>query len=252
MKCTKAFLFAAMLALLSVQAGAQGRTSPQIEWLVGDLPPFAWKDGENPRGYGIDLIAAMANRLGRPVAISPVPWARAVVTTREGSHYGVLPLARTPDREDHFRWLIKLAHVQYTFFAHRKQDGATVINDIEALRTRKIGVLRGSPIINNLQTAKFTQIVAATNYNDLLRLLEMGAIDAAYAGQPMLLAAIRLSSFPENTFVAGTSLGSADLYIGTSLKLDADEVERWSSAYKALQNDGTVAKLRRKYDLPTQ
>lgn len=243
-------LLAAALVLLPLHTAAQGRSAGQIEWLVGDLPPFAWKEGDSPRGYGVDLIAAMAQRLGRTVDISPVPWARAVATTREGNHYGVLPLARTPDREDQFRWLIKLAHVRYTFFAHRKQGVAPLINDMNALRTRKIGVLRGSPIINNLQAEKFTQIVTATNYNDLLRLLELGAIDAAYAGQPMFLAAIRQSSFPENSFVAGASLGSADLYIGASLKLEDEEAERWVNAYKALQQDSSVAKLRRKYELP--
>ena len=92
--------------------------------------------------------------------------------------------------------------------------------------------------------------MTATNYNDLLRLLELGAIDAAYAGQPMFLAAIRQTSFPENDFVTGVSLGSANLYLGASLKLDGDEAERWVNAYKALLNDGTVAKLRRRYDLP--
>ena len=243
------FIAVAMI-LLSSQTIAQGRASGQIEWLVGDLPPFAWKEANKPRGYGVDLIAAMAGRMGRSVDISPVPWARAVATTREGDHYGVLPLARTPDREDQFRWLIKLTQVRYTFFAHRKQEGAAHINDIDALRTRKIGVLRGSPIINNLQAGRFTQIVTATNYNDLLRLLELGAIDAAYAGQPMFLAAIRQTSFPENDFVTGASLGSADLYLGASLKLDGEEAERWVNAYKALLNDGTVAKLRRRYDLP--
>lgn len=76
------FIAVAMI-LLSSQTIAQGRASGQIEWLVGDLPPFAWKEANKPRGYGVDLIAAMAGRMGRSVDISPVPWARAVATTRE-------------------------------------------------------------------------------------------------------------------------------------------------------------------------
>ena len=38
------FIAVAMI-LLSSQTIAQGRASGQIEWLVGDLPPFAWKEG---------------------------------------------------------------------------------------------------------------------------------------------------------------------------------------------------------------
>ena len=243
-------LFTILAALMSSLTTAQGRIPGNIEWLGGDLPPFIWKETDNPRGYGVELIAEMSTRLQRPVDINFLPWARAVATARDGSHYGVLPLARTPDREDHYRWLIKLAHVRYTFFYLRKGEGASFANDLDALRSKKVGVLRGSPIINNLQNERFSQIVTATTYNDLLRLLDIGAIDAAYAGYPMMTSAIRQSSFAENTFGAGTSLSSADLYIGTSLRVDADEADRWLKAYKTLQSDGTVARLRRKYDLP--
>ena len=243
-------LIAAALMLLSSQALAENRAPGQIEWLGSDLPPFIWKEADTPRGYGVELISAMSARLERPADITFLPWARAVATARDGGNHGVLPLARTPDREAQYRWLIKLSNVRYTFFTHRSSEGAAFINDLDALRARKVGVLRGSPIINNPQAEKFAQIVAATSYNDLLRLLDIGAIDAAYAGQPMMAAAIRQSTFPKNTFVAGTSLGSADLYIGASLRLDPEEAERWTKAYKALLNDGTVAKLRRQYDLP--
>lgn len=246
MKRLLPFLFLTLIWLAGMPAKADGG----IEWLGGDLPPFIWKEGGSPRGYGVELIVAMAERQNRQAVVDFYPWARAVATARNGDRYGVLPLARTPDREAHFRWLIRLAHVDYTFFARHDGGIARQVDDLEALRTRRIGVLRGSPIIANLQAEHFTRIVSATNYAELLRLLDVGSIDAAYAGRPMMTAAIAQSGYPGKHFVTGVSLGDADLYIGTSLKLDAHEAERWLQAYRALLADGTVTRLRRKYDLP--
>lgn len=220
----------------------------QLNWVAGDLPPFAWQSPGGPQGYAYELAIAMAKRLGRKPAVEFFPWARAVKLTAEGDSYGVFPLARTPDREALFRWLIPLVRVNYTFFA---RASSTEPNSFEQLRAAKVAVLRGSPIIKNLHAQYFRDVVEAKDYRDMLRLLNDGIVGAVYAGTPMLQAAMIEYGGRLSDYRAIATLGDAELYMGTSLKLDVAEGERWIAAYRELERDGTVARLQRKY-LPSR
>lgn len=224
--------------------GAWGQTSTEaLEWVAGDLPPFAWMSASGPQGYAHELALALAGRLGRPQTVSYVPWARAVKLAEEGDHVGVFPLARTPDREQRFRWLIPLMTVRYSFVGKL----AVRTMDMAELRDARVGVLRGSPIIKNLQAERFSHVVDGKDYRELLRLLDLGTIQVIYAGAPMLEAAIDEYGYQRAQFTTHGSLGEATLYMGASLRLAEDEAQRWLRAYQQLDADGTVTRLRKRY-----
>ncbi|MCV2361933.1 transporter substrate-binding domain-containing protein [Paucibacter sp. DJ1R-11] len=214
-----------------------------LSWVAGDLPPFAWQGQLGPEGYAYDLAQLMAERLGRRDTVSFFPWARAVRLVETGEAGGVFPLARTPDREHKFRWLILLMHVSYSFVGRTGERA----RGLSALRAARIGVLRGSPIIRNLQAERFRHIIEAKDYRELLRMLHGGMLTAIYAGTPMLNAAIELNGYARSDFLTLASLGEADLYMGVSLRMAETEVERWLWAYQQLVADGSVARLHQRY-----
>lgn len=229
-----------------VLAQGQGPGQQQLHWLGGDLPPFIWQSSQGPQGYAYELLAQMAHKLGRKPELAFYPWARSVKLTQEGEEYGVFPLARTPDRESKFRWLIPLAHVHYSFFALSSTAGPL---GLEQLRNQKVVVLRGSPIIGNLRAQGFSDIAEAKDYRDMLRMVSRGVAIAAYAGAPMLQAAIKEFGFRQGDYRLVATLGDADLYMGTSLRLNPAEAQLWLDAYRALEQDGSVAGLQKKYQL---
>jgi ABC-type amino acid transport substrate-binding protein len=224
---------------LLLAAPAKAAPPASLRWIAGDLPPFAWQGAQGPEGYAYELALLMSQRLGRSDAIEFFPWARAVRMTEEGENLGTFPLARTPDREAKFRWLILLKHVNYSFVGRAGE--ATL--SLDQLRGARIGVLRGSPIIKNLQAEKFTSVTEAKDYKDLLRMLRSDMLTAIYAGGPMLQAAIEQYGYARSDFKTHTSLGEADLYMGASLRL----AERWLQAYQQLVADGSVARLQLRY-----
>lgn len=224
--------------------GSTNASDSELQWVAGDLPPFAWQaaDGSS-QGYAHELALAMSQKLGRPGRVSYYPWARAVKMTTEGSSFGVFPLARTPDREHSFRWLIPLTRVQYAFVGRAEAKPMS----LDQLRREPIGVLRGSPIIKNLQSEDFRTIREAKDYKDLLRMLNEKSLTAIYAGAPMLMAAIDEYGHSRSAYITQTTLGEATLYMGASLGLPEAEAQRWIKAYQQLQADGTVARLQQRY-----
>lgn len=219
------------------------RAAPQLQWVAGNLPPFAWDAPGGARGFAHDLAVAMAQRLGRPADVTYVPWARAVRMAERGPNVGIFPLARTPEREASFQWLAPLMTVRFGFFtlATETQLG------LAQLRALRVGVLRGSPIIANLRASQFTAVIEAKDYRDLLRLLREGVLDAVYAAAPMLEAAMDEYGHARLLFALQTTLGEATLYMAASLGLEAAEAQRWVVAYRQLEEEGTVTRLRRRY-----
>lgn len=224
-------------------AGQAGDSNGGLTWVAGDLPPFAWSGPNGPRGLAHDLAVAMAQRLGRSPHINYVPWARAVRTAELGGRYGVFPLARTPDREAQFQWVIPLMLVRYGLYTLASEPPLTLAD----LRPRRVGVLRGSPIAANLRAQGFTTLIEAKDYRDLLRLLREGTLQVVYAGAPMLEAAMDTYGHARADFTQQATLGEATLYMAASRTVDSAELQRWRDAYQALEADGTVASIRRRY-----
>lgn len=239
MSLSRRCLLLAPLAL----GGAVQAAPPPLQWVAGNLPPFAWDAPDGARGFAHDLAAAMAQRLGRQPSVTYVPWARALRTVEQAPHYGIFPLARTPDRESRFQWLAPLMTVRYGLYTLATESRL----ELDQLRSLRVGVLRGSPIAANLRAERFTTFVEAKDYRDLLRLLRDQAIDAVYAGMPMLEAAMEQYGQPRVLFVLQATIGEATLYMAASLGLEAEEAQRWVGAFRQLEDDGTVARIRRRY-----
>lgn len=219
--------------------------APRLEWVAGDLPPFAWRASSGPQGFAHELVQLMAQQIGRPGAVSYYPWARAVRLAEHSDHIGIFPLARTPDREKRFQWLVPLMTVRYALITPASERRLSLAE----LRPLRVGVLRGSPILRNLQAEHFTKISEGKDYKDLLRMLVHGSLDVVYAGAPMLGAAMDEYGYARSQFTTQQTLGEAVLYMAASLGLADEEARLWQSAYQQLEKDGSVERLRRRYGL---
>ncbi|MFZ6760055.1 substrate-binding periplasmic protein [Undibacterium sp. Ji50W] len=240
-------LFAVFLGLFSPTGQAQSAAVEPIRWVTAEFPPFIWLQQNVPQGYAYELITAMSNQLGRQPALTFYPWSRVVKMSKEGKSYGLFPLARTPDRETSFKWLVPLSKVNYSFFGHHTGKISIEKASLEQLRGMRIGILRGSSLEKDLQARNFRHIQYEKNYQDLLKMLSLGGIDAIYAGYPMLISAIEEYGFRLEDFHTGVTLGSAELYLASSLGLHEQEEKAWKTAYETLLKDGTVIKLKNKY-----
>ncbi len=240
------FIF--LLALLfNLPGQAQPAAEGQIKWVSAELPPYLWLQHNVPQGYVYELITAMSAQLGRKPDLSIYPWVRAIKMTKEGQNYGVFPLDRTADRESSFKWLIHLGTAPNRFFG--KRPGSVNIENatLEQLRGLRVGIVRGSSLEKDLHAQNFRNIQYEKDYQSLLKLLQLGGLDAVYSGYAIMTSAIEEYGFRLEDFSTGLNMGSAELYMASSMNVSEDEERAWRNAYEVLQKDGTVQKLRKKY-----
>lgn len=236
--------------LFSLPSQAQLPADTQIKWVTAELPPYLWLQHNAPQGYVYELIVAMSAQIGRKPDLSIYPWARAVKMTKEGRNYGVFPLERTAERETSYKWLIHLGTAPNRFFGKRS-NAAGVVNiesaSLEQLRGLRVGIVRGSSLEKELHAQNFRNIQYEKDYQSLLKLLQLGGLDAIYSGYSIMTSAIEEYGFRLEDFTTGLIMGSGELYMATSLNVSDEEERVWHKAYEALQKDGTVQKLRKKY-----
>jgi len=233
-----------LLALMRPGCGAEAAAPAQpLHWVASDLPPYAWREGGVPRGLAYELAVAMGQRLQREARIDYYPWARAVRMLRENADVGLFPLARTPERESDYRWLVPLGRTRITFFA----KAGVAIDRLETLRKLRVGIMRGAAAAQSLAALGFTTLVPAADYGDLLRLLDRGIVDAVYAADEMFGFYLRARGEGADAIRPGLSLDTVDLFMVASRQCDEAEAQRWVQAYRELVADGTVARLERSY-----
>jgi polar amino acid transport system substrate-binding protein len=241
-----ALLLPALLWMLPALGGDAGTP---INIVTGDLPPFAIEGQPARPGLLVAVVAQVMRRAGTPAKVTFYPWARAIALTQHQPRTAILPLTRTPEREDQYAWLMKL-DTQHFVFINRKRD--TPVTSIEQARKLRIALLRGSPNLAQLQRRGFADanIVQATRVEDMLRLLERGIVDAIYGGDVINMEKVRTSGRDPTGFQVGMLVESADIWLAGGKDFDEREQAAWRQAYEAMIKDGTVARLYREYKVP--
>jgi polar amino acid transport system substrate-binding protein len=239
-------LSAMLLALPQPRANA---ADPAVQVVTGELPPFAIEGQPGRPGLLVEVVEQVLRRAGTPFNVTFYPWARAVALPQHQPRTAILPLTRTPEREAHYAWLLKLDTQRFVFI-NRKDDAP--ITSLEQARKLRIVLLRGSPNLAQLQRRGFSDanIAQVTRVEDMLRMVDRGMVDALYGGDVINLEKIRSTGRDPARFQVGLLVESADVWLGGSKDFDERELAAWRHAYDAMAKDGTLARLYKAYQVP--
>lgn len=120
--------------------GACAEEARPILVLTGDSP---LKNQNLPEGqpYGPELVEKLLADAGKRGVFESQPFARALITLANRDDAVLYALARTPEREAHYRWIGVLAERSYYFYGLRSRKDLAIRNLKDAQRYR-IGVVR--------------------------------------------------------------------------------------------------------------
>lgn len=236
----------AALVLASGSAAAEGLAPLRV--VTGDLPPFAVEDQAERPGVLVELVEQLLRRSGQPAQVEFFPWARALATASNQPRIAILPLTRTPEREQHFQWLLKL-YVQRFVFINR--SGRPPVAGLDQARRLRLAVLRGSPNLAQLQRHGFNAalVTQAGSVEEMLRLLERGLVDAIYGGDVINMDKVRTSGRDVTAFQVGLSLASGEVWLAASGGFSEGDKQLMKDAHQALLSEGTVDRLFRRYGI---
>jgi polar amino acid transport system substrate-binding protein len=236
-------VFCLLVALLYV--GGVAADEP-LALHMPDAPPLTLYHDERGHGMVGDITLAAITLSGRTARIVDEPWARAQVNVASGQNQLIIPLSRTPEREQRYTWIVPIMPLERAFFS---LDEPVSSFAQARQRYRRIGVGLGTAQVEILRREGFAdeQIIQLKLGENPAILLERGRLDAWFTGIPEALYIWHKSSEQRRKLYQSPVLASTDLYLACSRTCDLQIVEQLRAAVLQLESSGVSPRLRQAY-----
>ncbi|XXJ21074.1 substrate-binding periplasmic protein [Desulfovibrio caledoniensis] len=129
-----------LLLFPPLPASAANRRCPadrlaEYAWLTEEYYPFNYEENGVMKGVAVDLLRMVWAELGTPEQpVESMPWARAYERVRHEPGTALFCVARTPERENAFRWAGPIASARFALIARKERRiSLTSLDDIKGL-----------------------------------------------------------------------------------------------------------------------
>ena len=92
---------------------------PPISYVASRFPPYTFELSGEAAGPTAALIAALAERVGRPAPLAVLPLARALAEAENQPNTLIALIARTAAREEQFHWVCPVLNYDVAVFRRR-------------------------------------------------------------------------------------------------------------------------------------
>ncbi|MCB2099255.1 MAG: transporter substrate-binding domain-containing protein [Rhodobacterales bacterium] len=245
--------FLALLAALALPPPGARADAP-LRLMTEEFAPYQFYEGQGDSrhvtGISIEIVQAIQQRLGDASPIKVLPWSRALKLLAKDAGSALFSTARTPEREDRFKWVGPLAPLEIVFF--RRVGGGPEIHTLEeAKAVPRIGVTRNvatQEVLTNMGFSNLDVLQSGADEKNLTRLVK-GRIDvwptAYFAG---IYSARKMGLLDRVEAVPGLSLMTGHLFIAFNRETDDGTIGQWQTALDQLKAEGVVDAILRKYD----
>lgn len=220
--------------------------------LAEENPPFSYSDGGSATGLAVDTLQAVMKKAGVAFALSDIqfqPWARAYESVQVKPNTMLFPMARTPARENLFKWVGPIFHLNIGLVA--KKSAKIKITDVAQLSKYMTGTVRdGAPeqaLISKGAKEEWLDRGASLDAN--IKKLIAGRIDLLAFNVPATLYNIAKNGGNAADYEMVYVLSEVDLYFALNKDTPDATVTQLQNALDALRKSGDLAKLPAKYGL---
>jgi polar amino acid transport system substrate-binding protein len=207
-----------------------------------EYPPYNFRDasGEAAGAY-MDQLKIVFERTGIDYEATVMPWARAIALAETQPMHCVFAAARTPERENMFKWVTPV-HTDRNVLVARKEAHITVDN-LEAAKQYTIGTQRNDYTETLLRSMGFPRLDISADFNKSLNKLAAGRIDL----MPMSESALK--NLAEGVFEEVIVLSRQRLGLACNKSVPDEMIARMQTALDAMVADGTQRRIFKKYGL---
>lgn len=236
------------LALASVRAAAADFRAVTEDW-----PPFNYQKDGRSAGFAIELLEAVATRMGREVPVEFLPWERAYRIAQREPNVLIFTMARKPERESLFKWVYPIApRTIFLYKLAKRTDiqlksiedakrfivGTKAESDASTIDLLKLGFRKGVNL----------DMLHGSDEGNLNKLL-LGRIDLVAASELQMNHLLRMLGRQPGELERTVALsGSAESYYFAFSPGTPDAlVTELRQTFEQLHADGSLERIRRKY-----
>jgi len=114
-----------------------------LELLTLQYPPYEFEEDGELKGFVVDIIHAVFQRMDQPINITLLPWARALQMIEDGEADAIFTAYKTPEREVFADYSNEILMPQVISLFVRQDSNITFNDDLAALSDYSFGAVRG-------------------------------------------------------------------------------------------------------------
>ncbi|WP_173012428.1 transporter substrate-binding domain-containing protein [Niveispirillum sp. SYP-B3756] len=207
--------------------------------------PLSSSNPDRP-GITLEMTREAARRAGITPQFEFIPWRRAQEQVANGRDLLITPLARTPEREDRYRWIALLYRVERTLASLDKP-----VDSLAQAQAEKRTILVGAGTAQEqlLHSAGYPPelILSAKVGEREIDLLVSGRAQAWLNSSPETIWRWQQAKRPE-PLLLGRPIQSDDVYLACSRDCSAPMIESFSQAIREMRSDGSMDRLLLRYE----
>lgn len=238
---------------------AQHDSLKNMTYLTEEFPPFNYEENGAPAGLAVDLLAAITKEAGDGITtgdIRIVPLNEGLSTVRNTTGSVIFSIARTPAREDKYRWIGPFATYNIVLFSLRDNN----LTNLSAgeLRDYTIGAVTSDVSVEKLAElgVRPEHIVTNPDPAELFRMLDEGTIDLVASGDIAGEYFMKKTDRSPESYRIVFRIDSTPLYYAFNKETPGELIGRFLQAYERVKSekdqDGTTVydRVLKKYSAP--
>ncbi len=221
-----------------------------IKIMTEIFSPYQFKDEIDGKLIGIstEIVQAIQKEIGDKSKINVYPWVRGNKILDKKTNTALFSMMRTKDREDKYKWVGPLNHMELVFFK-KKNANITLKSVDDARKVKKIGVTKSVANYEILHSMGFKNLdVVSGNDDKNIKKLLKNRIDlwpsVKAAG---LYSAKKIGQAGEIVVIPNVILAQGDLYIAFNKNTDDKIIQSWQKAFDKLKLNGTIDNIKKRY-----
>lgn len=165
-----------LLMTLFLPLGASDPAT-RLTYLTEDYPPANFMEEQKPAGYAVEILKATWMEMGvaeQPIRV--VPWALGYQEAQKTPGTVLFAMARSPQREDLFRWVGPISTIRYVLVAKKKSE--IILHCTDDAHQYITGVVHQDISESLMLMAGFgsTEIVACDQWAGAFKKLRVGQV----------------------------------------------------------------------------
>lgn len=221
--------------------------SESLVIMTENYPPFNYQEDGNLKGASVEIVQAIIDEIQVSSEIKLFPWARAYQNIQQDNNQVLFSMARTPSREDMFKWVGPL--IQYDIYLYKKKGSAFSIQSIEDAKELVVGVKKNTARHTFLKKNGFENIYIdySSEKFPLPKMLVTGRIDLWPIGKMSASHIAKIADINMNDIEPTIKILSQELYIAFSKTTPKETINKWRNALNTMKSNGRYDSIMNRY-----
>ena len=215
--------------------------------ITENYPPLNYVEQKELRGPAVDIVRAIADKLGIGSEIKVYPWARGYRYLETRKNTALFSTTRSKSREGLFKWVGPLAEKKIGLFA--KKGRAIKLKTLEDAKEFLIGVQRGGVGMQYLVEQGFKNFDESTTPLANLRKLMAGHNDLWFASNATVAGNSKKLNINASDLEQVLVVENTFMYIAFNKDTLDDIIDSWQGTYDGLVKEGVVKSIFQKHGL---